>query len=55
MVASGVPAVNDAFDVTIFEVSEFMPCKVTEMHTFLDVTTKMYFLQLFYLMHVSCK
>ena len=41
MAASGVSAVNKVSEVTAFEVSEFMCCKVTEMQSFSDVIFKM--------------
>ena len=43
IIRSGVSAVNDVFQVTTFDVSEFMGRKVTEMQSFSDVTIKMYF------------
>ena len=43
MAAPGFYAVNKAYEVTDFEVSEFMHCKITKMESFADVTSKMYF------------
>ena len=47
MAASGVSAVNKVSEVTAFEVSEFMCCKVTEMQSrcnFQNVIIWIYFL-----------
>ena len=43
MVPSGVSPVNEVCQVTAFDVSEFMGCKITGMQSFSDVTLKMNF------------
>ena len=42
MAISWVSGVNKVSEVTVFEVSEFMRCIVTEMQSFSGVTTKIY-------------
>ena len=49
MAASRVSAVNEVSEVTTFEFSEFIRCKVTEMQSLSDVTIKMFFVDYFLL------
>ena len=42
MAISGVSAVNKVSEVTAFEATDFIPCKVTKIQSFSDVTIKIY-------------
>ena len=57
MAISGVSAVNKVSEVTAFEATDFIPCKVTKIQSFSDVTIKIYPRWLFsndcYMLHVD--
>ena len=42
MAISGVSTVNKVSEVTAFEATDFITCKVTKLQSFSDVTIKIY-------------